>query len=87
MRNSFNIFKYLDFMGKCTTVVFLLSREKVMVEPGTAINVSARPCRLFDDYGIACFFRRIELKHVTLPVESNLPMSTLSVRSSVPPDH
>ena len=38
MRNSINIFKYLDFLGKCTTVVFLLSREKVMVEPGTAIS-------------------------------------------------
>ena len=61
MPNSINIFKYLDFLGKCTTVVFLLSREKVMVEPGTAINVSARSCRLFDVYGIACFFRRIEL--------------------------
>ena len=37
MRNSINIFKYLDFLGKCTTVVFLLCQEKVMVEPGTAI--------------------------------------------------
>ena len=35
---------------------FLLSREKVMVEQGTAISVSARSCRLFDVYGIACFF-------------------------------
>ena len=40
---------------------FFLSREKVTVEPGTAISVSARSCRLFDVYGIACFFRRIEL--------------------------
>ena len=40
---------------------FLLSREKVMVEPGTAISVSARSCRLFDVYGIACFFEIIEL--------------------------
>ena len=60
MPNSINIFKYLDILGKCTTVVFLLSRENVMVEPGTAISVSARSCRLFDVYGIACFFRRIE---------------------------
>ena len=87
MRNSTNIFKYLDFLGKCTTVVFLLSREKVMVEPGTAISVSARSCRLFGVNGIACFFRRIEFKHVALPVESNLPMNTVSVRSPVPPDH
>ena len=50
-----------DFLGKCTTVVFLLSREKVRVEPGTTISVSARSCRLFDVYGIPCFFRRIEL--------------------------
>ena len=42
--------------GKCTTVVFLLSREKVMVEQGTAISVLARSCRLFDVYGIAWFF-------------------------------
>ena len=65
-------------------VVFLLSRVKVMVETGTAISVSARYCRLFDVYGIACFFRRIEHKHVALPVESNLPMSTVYVRSSGP---
>ena len=58
-----------------------------MVEPGTAISVSARSCRLFDVYGIACFFRRIELEHVALPVESDLPMSTVSVRPSVPLDH
>ena len=51
-----NIFLYLDFLGKCTTVVVLLSREKVTVEPGTAISVSARSCRLFDVFGIACFF-------------------------------
>ena len=31
------------------------------------------------------FFRRIELKHVALPVESDLLMSTVSVRPSVPP--
>ena len=30
---------HLDFLVKCTTIVFLLSREKVMVEPGTAISV------------------------------------------------
>ena len=66
----------------------LLSREKVMVEQGTAISVSALSCRLFVVYGIACFFfRRIELYHVALPVESDLPMSTMSVRPSVPPDH
>ena len=41
MRNSINILKYLDFLGKCTTVAFLLSRENVMVELGTAISVSA----------------------------------------------
>ena len=87
MRNSINIVLYLDFLGKCTTVVFLLSREKVTVELGTAISVSARYFRLFDVYGILCFFRRIELKHVALPVESDLPMSTVSVRPSVPPDH
>ena len=57
------------------------------VEPGTAISVSARSCRLFDVYGIACFFRRIELKHVALPVECDLPMSTVFVHPSVPPDH
>ena len=68
-------------------LLYFLSREKVMVEPGTAISVSARSCRLFGVYGIACFFRRIELQHVALPVESNLPMSTVSVRSFVPPDH
>ena len=56
MRNSINIFLYLDFLGKCTIVVFILSREKVTVEPGTAISVSARSCRLFDVNGIACFF-------------------------------
>ena len=28
---------------KCTTVVFLLSREKVTVEPGTTISVSILP--------------------------------------------
>ena len=39
----------------------LLSGEKVTVEPDTAISVSARSCRLFDVYGIAYFFRRIEL--------------------------
>ena len=53
--------EYLDFLGKCTTVVFLLSREKVTVEPGTTISASARSCRLFDVYGIPCFLRRIEL--------------------------
>ena len=58
-----------------------------MVEPGTSISVSARSCRLFDVYGIACLFRRIELKHVALPVESDFPMSTVSVRPFVPPDH
>ena len=72
-----------NFLGKCTTVVFLLSREKVTVEPGTAISVSARSCRLFDVYGIACFF----LEELNLPIESDLPMSTVSVRPSVPPDH
>ena len=60
-----------------------------MVEQGTAISVSARSCRLFDVNGIACsyIFRRIELYHVALPVESDLPLSTVSVRPSVPPDH
>ena len=47
-------FTYLDFLGK-----------KVMVEPGTAISVSARSCRLFDVYGIACFFLE-ELNFSTL---------------------
>ena len=42
-------------------LLFLLSREKVTVEPGTTISVSARSCRLFDVYSIPCFFRRIEL--------------------------
>ena len=59
----------------------------MVVKPGTAISVSARSCRLFDVYGIACFFRRIELQHVALPVESDLPMGTVSVRPSVSPDH
>ena len=27
------------FLAKCTTVVFLLSREKMMAEPRTAISV------------------------------------------------
>ena len=51
----------ISFLCKCTTVVILLSREKVTVEPGVAISVSARFCRLFDVYVIPCFFRRIEL--------------------------
>ena len=42
-------------LGKCINLVFSLSREKVMVELGTAISVSARSCRLFDVFGIACF--------------------------------
>ena len=54
-----------------------------MVEPGTAGSVSTRSCRFFDVYGIACYFRRIELKHVALPVESDLPMSTVSVCPSL----
>ena len=58
-----------------------------MVEPGIAISVSARSCRLFDVYGIAGFFLE-ELNFSTaLPVESNLPMSTVSVHPSVPPDY
>ena len=41
---------------------FYKSREKVTVEPDTAISVTARSSRLFDVYAIACFFfRRIEL--------------------------
>ena len=35
-----------------------------MVEPGTEISASARPCRLFDVYGIACFLE--ELNFITL---------------------
>ena len=54
--------------------------------PGTAISVSARSCRLFDVIDTACFFTRIELNHIALPVESVLPMSTVPVRPSFPPD-
>ena len=44
-----------------STWISWVSREKVMVEPGTAMSVSARSCRFFDVYGSTCFFRRIEL--------------------------
>ena len=60
-----------------------------MVEQGSAISVSARSCRLFDVYGIACFFfnEKLNFYHVALPGESDLPMSTVSVRPSVPLNH
>ena len=38
---------------------FLLTTEKVMVEPCTAISVLARSCRLFDVYGITCFLEEL----------------------------
>ena len=52
---------WVNYLCTTVTVVFSLSRENVTVEPGTTISVSARSCRLFDIYGIPCFFRRIEL--------------------------
>ena len=61
MRNSINILKYLDFLGKCTTIAFLLSREKVMVELGTAISVSADLAAFLTFTASHAFLRRIEL--------------------------
>ena len=40
-------FKYLNFLGKYTNVVFSVEPRKVMVEPGTAISVSVRFGRPF----------------------------------------
>ena len=55
------------------------------VDPGTAISVSDRFCRIFlHAIGTACyFFAGIELQHVALPFESDLPLSTVSVCLSV----
>ena len=52
------------------------------VGPGTAINVSVRFRRLFLTCVRHCmlFFTGIEFKHVELPVDSDLSISTVSVR-------
>ena len=57
------------------------------VDPGTAISVSDRFCRIFflHAIGTACFFAGIELQHVALSFESDLPLSTVSVCLSVRP--
>ena len=70
-------FKYLDFLAKCIMLYFPLSREKVIVEPGTAISVSVRFGRLFASIRHRMiFFAGNELKHVARPVESDLHIST-----------
>ena len=57
------------------------------VDPGTAISVSDRFCRIF----VTCnrhrmlFFAGIELQHVARSFESDLPLSTVSVCLSVRP--
>ena len=45
---------------------FWLSREYVTVDPGTAISVSNRFCRIFDMQSAphAFFFAGIELQHI-----------------------
>ena len=66
---------------------FPLSQEKVMVEPGTAISVTVHFGRLFCyAFCTMCyFFAGIELNHVAPPVESDLPINTVSVYLSVRP--
>ena len=57
-----------------------------MVELGTAISVSVRFGRHFYMRSAPHdFVAGIELKRVALPVESDLPISTVSVRPSVRP--
>ena len=57
------------------------------VDPGTAISVSDRFCRIFymQSAPHAFFFAGIELQHVAWPFESDLPLSTVSVCPSVCP--
>ena len=55
-----------------------------MVEPGTAISVSARSCRLFDVYGIACFFLEelnFSMLHYLLEVR-DLPIGPSVLRTT-----
>ena len=57
------------------------------VDPGTAISVSDRFCRIFFHMQSAphAFFAGIELQHVARSFESDLPLSTMSVCLSVCP--
>ena len=56
------------------------------VDPGTAISVSDRFCRIFTcNRHRMLFFAGIELQHVALPFESDLPLSIVSVCLSVRP--
>ena len=73
-------FKYLDFLGKYTSVVFSVEPRKVMVELGIAFDLT-----VFFDMRSAPHdvFAGIELKCVARPVESDLPISTMSVFPSV----
>ena len=65
---------------------FTLSRERMMVELSTAISVSVRFGNLFlHAFGTTCFFAGIDINHVARPVESDLPINTMSVYLSVRP--
>ena len=60
---------------------FPLSREKEMVELSTSIRVSVRFGCLF----LHAFFAGIEINYVARPVESDLPINTVSVYLPVRP--
>ena len=63
-----------------------LSREKVMVELGIARRFQLDLAVFFDKRSAPHdSFAGIELKRVARPVESDLPISTVSVRPSVRP--
>ena len=55
------------------------------VDPGTAISVSDRFCRIFCNRHSMLFYAGIELQHVACSFESDLPLSTVSVCLSVRP--
>ena len=56
------------------------------VELGTAISVSARSCRLFDVYGIACFLEELNFSTLHYPLKVSLYEHSIcpSIRSSGP---
>ena len=74
----------MGFLGKYINVLFSVEHGRV----GNCKRVSARFGRVMflHVFGTICIFTGIELKHVARPVESDLPISIVSVCLSVRPD-